>query len=207
MSNPPRFTLWLVRHARPIVQPGICYGRSDLPADAEHTQETAQALSKALLNSTQSGNFEVLVSPLQRTQSLANALARLHPFRLSMANDHRLAEMDFGTWEGKPWSDISAEAYDAWTADFTHHRVGDGESVAMLLERVQLAWQDTFNKALQQGRQSAMWVTHAGVIRAMQLLHSGIKIPLQASDWPREAPGFGEWTVLDWPSAVHSSNH
>lgn len=199
MNTPPTFTLWLVRHARPIVQPGICYGRSDLPADAEHTQATAQALSKALLNSTHSGDFEVRASPLQRTRALADALTSTHPKALNITSDHRLAEMDFGTWEGKLWADISPEAYDAWTADFTHHRVGNGESVAMLLERVRLAWKDTFNSAMAQGRQSALWVTHAGVIRAMQLLHAGIKLPLQASDWPREAPGFGEWTALNWP--------
>ena len=35
--------LWLVRHAEVAAPPGLCYGASDLPADAAATRERALA--------------------------------------------------------------------------------------------------------------------------------------------------------------------
>lgn len=40
--------LWLVRHARPEVAPGLCYGRLDVAADARHSRESARLLAQAL---------------------------------------------------------------------------------------------------------------------------------------------------------------
>lgn len=190
-------TLWLVRHARPIVEAGVCYGRSDVAADAAHTQASAQALAEALRASPAAPRL-AWASPRQRTQALLRALQGIQP--MAERTDERLAEMDFGTWEGQAWTAIPPAAYDAWTLDFAHHRVGGGESVALLMSRVQQAWHDTVRTARSRGENSALWLTHAGVIRAMQLLHTGIALPIQASDWPRQAPGFGEWTVLQWPA-------
>jgi alpha-ribazole phosphatase len=44
-----------------------------------------------------------------------------------------------------------------------------------------------------------VWITHAGVIRAAGLLARGVTHLDDASQWPREAPGFGAWTVVDLP--------
>jgi alpha-ribazole phosphatase len=126
---------------------------------------------------------------------------------MTLHTDARLAEMDFGSWEGQAWSTIAPEAYEAWTADFAHHRVGGGESVALLMARVRQAWHDTLLTAQRHGERSALWLTHAGVIRAMQLLHSGIELPTLANDWPREAPDFGQWSVLHWPMPMHLNGY
>ena len=40
-------SLWLARHARPLVAPGCCYGQWDVPADAADTARAAQALADA----------------------------------------------------------------------------------------------------------------------------------------------------------------
>ena len=39
-------SLWLVRHAQPLVAPGTCYGRLDVPADTHATLTAARALAE-----------------------------------------------------------------------------------------------------------------------------------------------------------------
>ena len=41
-------TLWLVRHAQPLIATGICYGQLDIPADLQATQTCAKELFKVL---------------------------------------------------------------------------------------------------------------------------------------------------------------
>ena len=54
-------------------------------------------------------------SPLRRCLQLAQGLRALRP-DLAFRQDDRLAEMDFGDWEGWRWSDRPQAALDAWTA-------------------------------------------------------------------------------------------
>lgn len=197
MSALRRF--WLVRHARPLVAPGVCYGASDLAADPEHTAQSAQALAAAL-----PAGSRLLVSGLQRAQQLALALQALRPDLLPARVDRRLNEMDFGCWELQAWEQIGRAAVDAWTADFAHHRFGGRESVSELLRRVDAA----LNDSLALGRCGAagcagaadaadlVWITHAGVIRAVAHLQSRPGQLPEAADWPREAPGFGQWQTV-----------
>jgi alpha-ribazole phosphatase len=100
--------------------------------------------------------------------------------------------MDFGHWEAQPWSAIPPEAYDAWTADFGGHRFGGKESVTDFMNRVALAWDEIQGQA-----QDSIWITHAGVIRAVSLLAKGVRQITDAAQWPAQAPGFGQWTVVD----------
>jgi len=41
-------TLWIARHALPLVAPGVCYGALDVPAQEEATQAAARGLATAL---------------------------------------------------------------------------------------------------------------------------------------------------------------
>jgi len=183
--------LWLVRHARPLVAPGVCYGATDMPADAAATAQAAQTLLSNLPVS-----LSLYCSPLQRCEQLALALSALRP-DLSFKpehTEHRIAEMNFGLWEGQLWSDIPKAEIDAWTADFADMRVGlNGESVRSFMHRVE--------GALSQWRasgQDALWVTHAGVVRAARLLLAGVACPVRAEQWPQQGPGFGEYEVLTY---------
>ena len=182
--TPPK-TLWLVRHAQPLLAPGLCYGATDVPADAQATQRAAQAIAPALLPHT-----TVISSTLQRCELFAHSLQGLRP-DLTYKFDARLTEMNFGVWEGQPWDAIERDAFDAWTADFSNHPFGGQESVAEFMQRVTLAWRDTL--ALPG---PALWVTHAGVIRAATLLSQGVHEVTQASQWPSAAPAFGGWCTL-----------
>ena len=89
--------LWLVRHAKPLLPPGLCYGALDMQADAALTQAAAQRLAAVLPKDVP---VQVLASPLRRCVQLAECLHGLRP-DLPFATDVRLQEMDFGSWEGR----------------------------------------------------------------------------------------------------------
>lgn len=177
--------LWLVRHAQPLIAPGVCYGATDVAADAQATQQAAHALAQALPL-----GLLLLSSPLQRCEQLANCLQGLRP-DLVFKTDARLVEMDFGDWEGRCWDAIPQPDFDRWVADFGKHRFGGRESVQEFMLRVAGAWDET-----RAAGRDAVWVTHAGVIRAATLLAQGVRQIEQAAQWPREAPSFGGWREL-----------
>ncbi|HBH37205.1 MAG TPA: phosphoglycerate kinase [Curvibacter sp.] len=179
--------LWLVRHARPLIDAGICYGATDVPADAGHTQATAAQLAPLL-----PADLTVWTSPLQRCSVLADQLLALRP-DLQLRPDARLAELDFGCWEGQRWDAIPRTAYDDWTANFGAARFGGRESVNELLQRVAAARAEA--QAL---GQDAVWVTHAGVLRALALLDQGLRTLDQAPQWPQAVAGWGEWQLQHW---------
>lgn len=180
----PRGTLWLVRHAQPLVAPAVCYGQLDVPADANATQAAAQALAKQLPYGAQ-----LHVSPLQRCELLAQYLRALRP-DLAYKKEARLAEMHFGQWEGCAWSQVPKAALDAWTADFWQHRFGGQECVAEFMARVACAWQEA--QAQCHSGEAPVWLTHAGVIRAVSLLARGVQEVHDSALWPMDAPAFGQ---------------
>lgn len=184
MSQPRR--LWLVRHARPLVEPGVCYGASDLEADPHDTRRAAQQLAAVL-----PAGAELFMSGLRRAQQLAHELHALRPDLTAPVADPRLNEMDFGSFELARWDAIAKTEFDAWTADFHGHRFGGRESVGDMLARVAAALREAADSA------DRVWVTHAGVIRAARLLHACPAARPTASEWPREAPDFGAWVVID----------
>lgn len=178
-------SLWLVRHALPLVGPGICYGRLDMAADAALTQTAAQALATALPLQAR-----ISASPRQRCLQLADALCALRP-DLRYDTDPRLQEMDFGQWEGMPWQQIPKAQIDIWTQDFFNHAPGGGESVADVMQRVGQAWDDIQPQTL-----PVVWISHAGVARAAQLLARGLRTDIRADQWPVLAPDYGDWMIL-----------
>lgn len=136
--------LFLVRHPRPQVAPGICYGRSDLPL-AEDPAECAASL-RALLP-----DAPLFSSPLARCRRLAE---QLHPAPIF---DDRLMELDFGAWEMQAWASIDRAALDAWAAAPLHFTPPGGESVALLRARVAAC--------LAGLPETAIVVAHAGVMK------------------------------------------
>jgi alpha-ribazole phosphatase len=178
-------TLWLARHAAPLVAPGICYGALDVPADPTATQTAASELAHTLPE-----GLLVRFSPLARCAQLAQDLRDLRS-DLHFESDVRLAEMNFGCYEGIAWDAIALDALREWTDDFGQHRFGGSESANMVMERVASAW-DTLDTA-----SSQVWLTHAGVIRAAVLISQGLRNVQSANQWPKEAPAFGRWITLE----------
>lgn len=178
--------LWLVRHARPLVEPGICYGASDVAADPAAAEEAAAILAAQLPS-----DVPVFSSPLKRCTQLASVL---HSLRCDLAwrVDPRLREMDFGCWEGWRWSAIAQEAFVPWMADFQTHRFGGRESVGEMMNRVAQA----LSELLQE--EECVWITHAGVIRAAMLLSRGVARLQSPAQWPSEAVPLGVAQCLRW---------
>jgi len=176
--------LWIVRHARPLIAAGICYGVMDVQADAAETEQAARALAAALPMGA-----VLRVSPLTRCQQLARALCASRA-DLQARTDPRLREMDFGCWEGVAWDAIPRAALQAWTDDFGKHRFGGVESSNEVLARVARVWDED------QGEHDTVWITHAGVARAAHLLADGVRVLARADQWPLEAPGYGQWLQL-----------
>lgn len=178
--------LWLVRHARPLVDAGVCYGALEVQADPEATREAARALAHVL-----PPGLRARVSPRRRCRELADALHVLRP-DLRFEQDPRLAEMDFGEWEGRAWDAIGQAALERWTADFLNHRCGGAESVDLFMARVEAGLQEVLRAG-----DDALWVTHAGVARAVCLLVEGLPRPADASGWPTSGLDFGAALGID----------
>lgn len=177
--------LWLVRHAQPMIAPGICYGATDVSADATATQQAAKALALDLPTV-----IRVISSPLQRCEQLVHNLRELRP-DLTCKTDARLKEMDFGCWEGQRWSDIAPSELAQWTDNFGHWRFGGVESVQDVMARVAGLWDE-----VRTDLHDAVWVTHAGVIRAAILLSQGVREVTRAEQWPSADIPFGRVTML-----------
>lgn len=155
----------LMRHFRPAVAEGICYGVTDLDLAEGHEDDLRRVMQTLPVLDA------VITSPLRRCRVTAEAIAAhaAAPLRI----DTRLAEMDFGAWEGCLWDVIPREELDEWAADFLHARPHGGESVAMLRARVQAVLEELSGQV-----GNCLVLTHAGVIKAATAAGDA------AQDWP-----------------------
>ncbi|RQH08432.1 alpha-ribazole phosphatase [Paraburkholderia dinghuensis] len=192
--------LVLIRHPAVAVEPGVCYGRSDVPLAGEAAHEAA-CFARRLVALHAPVPLRIESSPLTRCERVAHALALAHG--LAPCVDPRLAEMDFGAWEMQRWDAIERAQIDAWAADFEHARAHGGESVAQFDARVG-AW---FDEVDARGTKEATWaVTHAGVIRSIAA--RALELPLsRCARWPLEMAALvwlrrdaasGQWQLVRW---------
>lgn len=118
----------LVRHTSVDVEPGICYGASDVAVRDTFEKEaevTKQNLAPYL-------PFDaVYASPLTRTRKLAAYCGYPNPHL-----DDRLREMDFGDWEMMKYDDITDPCLDEWYKDYMHLPTPNGESFVDVRKRV-----------------------------------------------------------------------
>ncbi|MGM9426572.1 histidine phosphatase family protein [Hydrogenophaga sp. MI9] len=183
--------LWLLRHARVVLEPGLCYGASDVAADEALTAEGALAIAPLL-----PAGLPVRVSDLGRARQMHRALLQHRPDLGEARTDPRIREMDFGSWELQRWDAVPRDAFDTWMTNFASHRFGGAEHVDGLIGRVADALEDTRAMAADHG--AALWITHAGVIRAAQfLVQHGRRSIASAQEWPKDAPDTGGWLALD----------
>ena len=157
--------LRLIRHPKPLIEPGICYGRHDCPA------EDAALAAITLLAELPPG-LPLWSSPLIRCRALAE---RLHPKPII---DNRLAEMHFGDWEGRCWDDIPRAELDAWAADVAGYAPPGGESPRATMARL-AGWTASL-------REPVVAVSHKAAIRALLALATGWNMlgrPPHKLDW------------------------
>ncbi len=157
--------LHLIRHPEPLVEVGICYGRSNL--GLRFPAEEAAADLRPQLRHLPVG-LPLFSSPLRRCLELA---AALHP---APRIDGRLQELHFGEWEMRSWEDIGFSALNDWAADPLGFVPPGGESANGLRLRV-----EDFLAELEQECDEAVLVTHAGVIKTLVGKAGG----LPAAEW------------------------
>ena len=193
-SNVPMTRLVLIRHPEVAVEPGVCYGQSDVPLRMP-AHDSARLLAAGLERSGlllpgHDPDPDALVSlhssPLSRCALVAGELGRA--FGLDVRMDPDLMEIHYGRWEQRRWDDVDRSLLDAWAADLDHGRPHGGESAAMLRARVARWVEQTDDD----GARTIVAVTHAGVIRmlAAHLLAEPIEAAL------RRPLGFGSWSVF-----------
>lgn len=203
--------LVLIRHPAVAVEPGVCYGNSDVPLAAD-AATSAAALTSRLAAVDAPPPHVLFTSPLSRCAHVAHVLAM--NAGCDLRTDARLAEMHFGAWELQRWDAIDRAVLDAWAADFEHAREHGGESVAQFTTRVS-AWFDASIDAgsapeptAQPAAQStALWaVTHAGVIRAIASRVLGLPLA-HCMKWPLALPAVvwlrgdalnSPWALVRW---------
>ncbi|GAF05049.1 alpha-ribazole phosphatase family protein [Saccharicrinis fermentans] len=149
--------LYIIRHTTPNIEPGICYGDSDLDV-ADSFKEEAEKIKNLLINLTPAYIFS---SPLIRCRKLGEAL-----FPGSVIHyDNRLKELNFGDWEMKPWKDIDKEVLKIWSDDFVHKSTPNGENFNQLFSRAS-HFIDNDILPLKEHSKIAM-VTHSGIMRCL----------------------------------------
>ncbi len=109
-------------------------------------------------------------------------------------SDNRLKELHFGDWEMRAWDDLPAGPRDQWLDDFVNHRPPGGESYGELQQRALSFMRDV----LQEEHETALVVTHGGVIRAL-LAHWQERPALQAYDI---TIGYGSVNLVEYTNGV-----
>ena len=159
--------LTLIRHTKPAIPLGVCYGQLDVDLDESFVAE-AKDISRCI-----SAPELIITSPLLRSRRLAEYLAIEHGCELRARVE--LKEMNFGNWEGQFWNDITRDEIDAWNADVLNYIPPNGESALQMQQRVITLMQEL----AEYKQQHIVIVAHGGSIRAA-LAHLG-NIPLSAT--------------------------
>lgn len=175
----------LLRHTRPDIPEGTCYGQSDVEVLPSFQEEK----EKAIQNLEVSNYDLVYSSPLQRCLKLARTIVS-NPDEILI--DERLKELHFGEWEMKAWSEIKQTAYaEKWFENYMSIPTPGGESYEVLMKRVQ----DFIIDLQQQDHvKECLIVCHKGVIIAFKAI---INQEVNAEELFELEIGFGEVLSLE----------
>lgn len=160
---------WWVRHAPVPGHDGRLYGNLDVDCDCGD-EAPLRALAARL-----PAEAIWIVTPLKRTQATAAAIARhLRAPPAEFEVEPRLAEQDFGAWQGRAYAELAVAEAEAWRrfwlAPDTATPPG-GESFAALAGRVAEAVEALTRRHA--GR-DIVCVSHGGPIRAALALALGL---------------------------------
>jgi len=166
--------IYLISHTSIDIEPGICYGHSDIDVADSFANDAEEVRQK--LSGIDKKNTVVYSSPLKRCRKLASVLTG-H----TVHTDSRLQELNFGDWELKRWSEIPERLLKKWSKDIRVPCPG-GESYLELNSRVVDWWREL----MKTGHESVLVITHAGVIQSVVSHVLGIplvKSSLLVIDW------------------------
>lgn len=165
----------LIRHPRPDIAPGLCYGRLDIGWHPDAMRDVAY-----LRRSIRGFNpTRMWTSPARRCRDLvedwADPLCRV---------DERLLEMHFGAWEGQAWSHIPRTDLDAWALAPQSFTPPGGESAAQLMDRVQAFAQDLRGTVHSTEGAKYVVIAHGGSLRLLRAMLLGHVVNVLAPSPP-----------------------
>jgi broad specificity phosphatase PhoE len=187
----------LVRHGETALNAESRYqGRIDPPLSARGLEQAARLRTlftrgfdePSASMAPRPSSWEVHVSPALRCrQTAAAALPHVHA-----SIDARVAELDFGAFDGRTYEENLAahgDVFRAWLSDPWGVRPPDGETLAEMRARVH-AWLDSLERNV-----NVIAITHGGPIRVV--LARLLRIPF-ADTWEIEvSPGDALSVPLD----------
>lgn len=155
--------LLLVRHPPVELADGTCYGHLDAPLAAgwegwaAHLAALAAKLGEQVVCYT---------SPAACCRAPADTLG------LTVIEDPRLMELNFGDWEGHPWHAIPAGDLSRWQSDIVNEAPPGGEPLADLQRRTR----DFLESVRGYNGDGVVAITHGGPIRC--LIADALGMPL-----------------------------
>lgn len=174
--------VYLVRHTKVVWDGAItCYGATDIdvkPTFEEEAERVKEKIKGLVVD-------KVFTSPLKRARKLADFCGYKDAIR-----DNRLKEMNFGEWEGKPWSEIIKGEHEDFFLRYLTERVPGGESQEEQQERVR----DFIMDQKEKGYNSILVFCHGGVINCARALAGEVELVNAFAT----IPDFGSLTVLDF---------
>jgi len=153
--------IYLIRHTRPDVPEGLCYGRNDVPLDeADFVSRLPQIVAQL------PRGMPFYSSPATRCVRLAERLVADTGGALAGV-DERLHELHFGDWEGRLWRDLPREETTRWTGDIVQHTPTNGENFMVMWDRVAQVYQSILEAAWNGSLQQVGIVAHAGSLKVL----------------------------------------
>jgi len=151
----------LIRHASHGEVGAVLSGRRPDLALSAKGQAQAAALAHRLADWPLAA---IHASPVQRAQETAGAIAEAHP-GLAVETVAALDEVDFGEWQGRAFTDLSADPrWDQWNTARGSATAPGGESMAAAQDR---AWAHVRETAVGKLGGMIAMVSHCDVIRAV----------------------------------------
>lgn len=208
MSTTPTITtIDLLRHGQTEAD-NILRGRIDVPLSAHGYLQMQQRIAPYI--NPELPWQQLITSPLQRCAKFTEDLALQHDCDYHISDG--FLEMDFGDWDGRPFTDIRAEDPElfskVWQQPHRYHPP-NGETFDVFSARISAAW----NQLIEQyAGKHILLISHGGVIRA--LLGKVMQTPLTSLS-RIEVPYacmsririYQQPDSNDWPQLVFHNQH
>lgn len=146
--------IYLVRHTKPNIKEGICYGVTDVSLSEDYPISFEKIKNELKVDET----FAVYSSPLKRCCLMAEFLS---PGKYKV--DNRLKEISFGKWEETAWNELPLDEFEKWSSDFVNNPTPGDETFVQLQNRVV----EFYDEIIKTKQDKVIIVSHAGNIRAL----------------------------------------
>ena len=156
--------LWTFRHTKPYNRKDVCYGRLDFDVSPTFPEESRLAIEDFL--KTGAKPSRLYSSPLLRCLRLSEEVSKATGLAIEKVD--ALQEINFGTWEGQKLTAVPRDEMAGWMHDLRGFRFPQGENFYDVDKRV-----GEFLDTLPDNGEF-LWVTHAGVIAALQHFACGL---------------------------------